>query len=245
MSDRHADAGEKAHLARYATGAVMRRSIGQLCGQMAHDLNNLLAVTLSSVEIAARIDDPAKVRDFLETAIRTIHLQREFTDKMARASRSFENPERIDVHRIVAELADDVGAGDSSVRMALRCEAQQSHVRCDQRFLVDALRNVLFVACSAMPGGGLLSISTRNAGKAGASGAAADHVLLAVTDSGEGMADDARRKAFDLFSGPHGADVYLAQARDTARRIGGYASIESAPGAGTTITLGLPLAADA
>jgi len=48
---------------------------------------------------------------------------------------------------------------------------------------------------------------------------------------------------FDLFfsDGDTNLGLGLAQVRDMARRAGGFATIESTPGVGTTVTVGLPV----
>jgi len=224
-------------------------ALGQLSGQLAHDLNNMLAVILASVEIASKIDDIAKIREFLDTTIKMIGLQRELTDNMARASRACESPELVDVHSAIEQSIAELGArAGSAVEVSLRLDAERHLIRCDAKFLRDAVRNVATNACAAMPDGGRLSISTRNASGADLpTKTAYEYLMLTVADSGDRMSDDARHKAFDLFFRSNdgtGLGLGLAQARDTVRRAGGFATVDSEAGSGSTITLGFPLASD-
>lgn len=71
------------------------------------------------------------------------------------------------------------------------------------------------------------------------------YIVIAVKDTGSGMSDDIRHRAFDLFFTTKSAEPWrgtgLAQVRDALRRAGGAAAIESCVGSGTTVTLGIPL----
>ncbi|HEU4677256.1 MAG TPA: HAMP domain-containing sensor histidine kinase [Candidatus Paceibacterota bacterium] len=74
--------------------------------------------------------------------------------------------------------------------------------------------------------------------------------VLSVRDTGVGIAETAQRHVFDRFykvdearsDVTRGAGLGLAIARDIARRFGGDIALESAPGAGSTFTVRLPLA---
>ena len=225
------------------SGKVEPRTLGQLTGQMAHDLNNMLAVTLSTVEIASRIDDLAKVRGFLETALKMIDLQRAFTESMAGASADCESPSLVDVHALITPLAAEVEQAGVGGPLALRFEAKRSLVRCDETFLHDALRHVVDRAREATHGRGRLSIATRNSSADDSSTTGGrDFIFIEIVDAGADMPEEARRTAFDLFSGPGRTGLHLAQVRDTMRRAGGFANIDDAPDVGTKVTLGLPLA---
>lgn len=76
-----------------------------------------------------------------------------------------------------------------------------------------------------------------------------DYLRIAVRDTGEGMTDEVRTRAFEAFfttkdtSG--GSGLGLSQAYAFATRTGGYAELESAVGEGTTVILFLPLTPEA
>jgi signal transduction histidine kinase len=130
--------------------------------------------------------------------------------------------------------------------VATTFDAANSTVQADAAFLREALRNLLMNAREAGAGDGGLSIATRNAAGADVRGdASRDYLIVALTDAGAGMSDDVRHQAFELFfstSGAKGRGIGLAQAKDAVRRAGGFVSIDSTPGQGTTVTLSIPLA---
>ncbi len=74
---------------------------------------------------------------------------------------------------------------------------------------------------------------------------AGDYGLLSIEDSGTGMSDDVRRRAMEpFFSGRENGDstgLGLTTVDAIIRRAGGDVRVVSAPGAGTTVTIRLPL----
>ena len=219
-------------------------TLGQLGAQIAHDFNNVLAVALTSVEMAMRINDPAKANAFLANAVKVIGRGRVLTDWLATASHACESPTTLDAHVLIARVcAEDPGAQDGP-RIELHCDAERSSVMIDATFFEQALHNL--VANARAAGEGAIAVSTRNAPGTELRGEAGrDYLVIAVRDHGAALADDVRSQAFDLFFGMHGNEpgrgIGLAQAKDAVRRTGGIATIESTDIDGTTVVLAIPL----
>lgn len=219
---------------------VCAQTLGQLGGQIAHDFNNILAVALTSVEMAMRVGDPAKANVFLANALKVIARGRALTDSLAAASHACEAPLAVDVHELIRRL----GAADAA--LAVELGAARSIVRTDPRFLEETLAGLIDNARDASADRRAPRIVTRNASGTDVRAEHGRHYLvIAVTDAGEGMSEETRHQAFDLFFSARAQEAHrgigLAQAKDTARRTGGIASIESCVGEGTTITLAIPL----
>lgn len=223
-------------------------TMGQLTGQLAHDFNNVLAVTLTSVEVAMRVGDPAKANGFLSNAIEVIKRGRTLTDRLAAASQACENATRVDVHAVILDVVRQVERAPArSIDVQTQLDAQQHDIVIDSAFFAAALTNVLRNAREAMPGDGSITVSTRNASGAELhSDRSRQYIVIAVKDTGSGMSDDIRHRAFDLFFTTKSAESWrgtgLAQVRDALRRAGGSVAIESHVGSGTTVTLAIPLA---
>ncbi|HEV7491918.1 MAG TPA: ATP-binding protein [Rhodanobacteraceae bacterium] len=229
-------------------GSSLRpETMGQLTGQLAHDFNNVLAVTLTSVEVAMRVGDPAKATGFLTNAIEVIKRGRTLTDRLAAASQACETPTNVDMHALILKVVGDVAKLPGGIaNIVAQLEAEQHEVAIDSGFFATALENLLLNAREAMAGEGDVTVSTRNASGAELhSDRSRNYIVIAVKDTGAGMSDEIRNRAFDLFFTTKTSESWrgtgLSQVRDAMRRAGGSASIESCVGSGTTVTLAIPL----
>jgi CheY-like chemotaxis protein/predicted Rdx family selenoprotein len=100
----------------------------------------------------------------------------------------------------------------------------------------EVLANVILNAVQAMPQGGTLRISTGHDGS---------FVWIRVQDTGLGMPDEVRSRVFDPFfttKGVEGTGLGMSVAYGIVKRHRGRISIESEVGAGTTVTICLPVA---
>jgi signal transduction histidine kinase len=99
--------------------------------------------------------------------------------------------------------------------------------------------NAVVNAIEAMEPGGSLTVATGRTDDGG--------LRLAITDTGGGMDETTRAKAFDLFfsTKPGGTGLGMAIIRSAVERHGGRLAIDSTPGKGTTIEITLPSQPDA
>jgi PAS domain S-box-containing protein len=121
-------------------------------------------------------------------------------------------------------------------------DAELPAVRVPPHRLTQAVLNLVVNAGEAIP--------SRRRGPAGEvrvwamRGETANTVMLGVTDNGLGMSDEVRRRALELFftTKPRGVGtgLGLALVQRVVDRAGGRIDIDSAPGAGTSVTLTLP-----
>jgi CheY-like chemotaxis protein len=116
----------------------------------------------------------------------------------------------------------------------------------------NALLNLAINARDAMPDGGKLTISVGNATPEDASAAErhgvdpGNFVLLSVGDTGTGMTSEVLERVFEPFFTTkdvgQGSGLGLSMIYGFAQQSGGYVTIESAPGHGTTVRIFLPQA---
>ena len=111
--------------------------------------------------------------------------------------------------------------------------------------------NLLSNAVKFTPSGGRITLACRADGGAAGGADGGDggrRVLIAVSDTGPGIAPEQQAAIFEPFvqlgrsltSGHEGAGLGLAISRDLARAMGGDLTVASAVGAGSTFTLALP-----
>lgn len=115
---------------------------------------------------------------------------------------------------------------------------EDATVQIDRNRLDRAFYNLLDNAADAMPEGGTMTIRS----------ASGDGVIrVSLTDTGRGMTQDVRDRLFEPFftSGKaHGTGLGMPIVRRIIEAHGGRIEVESAPGAGTTMNIDLPVGQD-
>ena len=111
-------------------------------------------------------------------------------------------------------------------------------VECDPGQLNQVFMNLLANACDAIPGTGNIWLTTRADG---------DTVSVAIRDDGAGIPPDVLGRVFDPFFTTKdvggGTGLGLAVSHAVVAAHGGRIAVESAPGAGSTFRVTLPIAA--
>jgi hypothetical protein len=120
--------------------------------------------------------------------------------------------------------------------------------RIDPAQFENSILNLAFNARDAMPAGGGLTISLRNVELDGSSRPAnappGQYVLVAVADTGDGIAPDQIDRVFEPFYTTkevgRGTGLGLSQVYGFVEQSGGCVDIESTVGAGTAVMIYLP-----
>jgi PAS domain S-box-containing protein len=237
--------------------AQKMEGIGRLAGGVAHDFNNLLTAILGYVEMCRTDlppelppDHPARL-DLQEVAAageRAASLTRQL---LTFASRQIVAPVRLDISSLVTDslkmlqrlLGDDIEI-EASLASDLRT------VVADPGQIEQLLVNLTVNARDAMPRGGRLMIEVANelidpeTAKARPGAVPGPHVLLAVTDTGEGMTEEVRSRLFEPFfttKGPgKGTGLGLATCHGIVKQLSGHMEVDSEPGQGTMFRIHLP-----
>lgn len=218
------------------------QAIGEMTGGIAHDFNNLMTVIRGSADLLQRDNLPAEKRQrYLQAIIETADRAATLTSHLLSFSRrQAMKPEVVDLNiRLDAfgEVLSRTLGGEFEVVLDLAPSLWLAEV--DSAQLETALLNAAFNSRDAMPGGGRITLSTRNvAGEAG------DTVCVSLADNGSGMPQEVLRRAFEPFFTTKpvgkGTGLGLSQIHGFAAQAGGRAEIESDAGAGTTIRIFLP-----
>jgi signal transduction histidine kinase len=226
--------------------------LGQITGGVAHDFNNLLMTVLSSLDmLRKRLPPDVRMLRLLDNAVQGAERGAALTQRMlAFARRQDLKPEAVDVAALVSGMEDllrrSLGPG---VRIEMDFPAGIRPARVDANQLELALLNLAVNARDAMPAGGRLvvrgCIATVAAGHGPPELPAGDYVQIAVTDTGVGMDAETRRRATEPFfttKGPgKGTGLGLSMIHGLAGQSGGAVQIDSEPGAGTTVSIWLPV----
>ncbi|MGH2604845.1 MAG: ATP-binding protein, partial [Dehalococcoidia bacterium] len=235
--------------------AQKMEAIGQLTGGIAHDFNNLLTVIGGNLQLLeARLTDDASGRTLLDAAARAAgHGAGLVRGLLAFARRQVLQPQTVDVNGLVAGmmpvLRQTLG---EPIEIALEPGPDLWPALADPAQVEAALLNLVLNARDAMPQGGNLGIESANCAlgqdatelEAGLN--PGEYVLLAVSDTGAGMSEEAKSHAFEPFfttkTTGRGSGLGLPMVYGFAKQSGGHVQIDSQLGQGATVTLYLPRA---
>jgi signal transduction histidine kinase len=224
-------------------------SVGQLTGGIAHDFNNLLMVVSGNLELIEEAADNGRVHQFATAARLAADRGAKLTTQLLAFSRRQRlSPKLVNANELIAEFQELIRqavGGACEVELLTDRPLWLCHV--DPPLLETALLNLALNGRDAMPNGGLLKIETRNVvldGGAVAGCSPGSYVKMSVTDTGCGMPPEVRDRVFEPFFTTKevgkGTGLGLSMVYGFVRQSGGCVTVESAPGAGTTIALYLP-----
>jgi PAS domain S-box-containing protein len=230
---------ENVHLHHQLQQAQKMESLGMLAGGIAHDMNNVLGAILAmaSAHLVGAPGDPRTRHAFqtiCDAAERGGKLVRSLLD-FARRTPGETRP--VDLNGLVQEGARLLERTTlAKVRVECRLDPDLRPVRGDAAALAHALMNLLVNAADAMPGGGTLTLRSRNLEP--------DQVEIAVEDTGCGMPREILDRAPDPFfttkETGKGTGLGLSLVYATVKAHGGAMALQSEPGRGTRIGLRFP-----
>jgi signal transduction histidine kinase/CheY-like chemotaxis protein/integral membrane sensor domain MASE1 len=232
--------------------AQRMEAIGQLTGGIAHDFNNLLTVISANAELIHNTgSDEAALRRSAAILRATERGERLTRQLLAFSRRQNLRPEVVDLRHRTAEMAEMLARSTrDDIQVSVEMPDELWPVSVDPAEFELAVLNIAVNARDAMPDGGHLSITARNAtiasGDAPADGVVGDFVALVLKDTGTGMSPETLARAFEPYFTTKevgaGSGLGLSQVYGFANQSGGTATIDSEPGVGTTVTLSLPRA---
>jgi len=228
-------------------------AIGQLTGGVAHDFNNLLQVIRGNLEllqtsVAGDARAQARLKNAIFGAERAAALTRQL---LAFARRQPLAPKPINLSRLISDMADLLRR---TLGEAIEVETVVAgglwNTMADPAQVESALLNLALNARDAMPGGGRLTVEITNAvldedyARAAGDVAAGQYVMLAVSDTGEGMSDEVRARVFEPFfttkADGKGTGLGLSMVYGFVKQSSGHIQISSEVGHGTTVKIYLP-----
>ena len=227
--------------------------VGRLTAGVSHDLNNLLTVVSSNLDMIEHVAKSDKVGQFATAARRAIDLSAKLTSQLLSFSRRQKmNPMLTNVNQLISEfqglMRQALGRGCD---VKLRIDHQLWRCRVDPWLLKAALLNLMLNGRDAMPQGGSLELETRNVilhARCVDGRQTRSFVRVSVADTGCGIPAEVRERVFEPFfttkEAGKGTGLGLSMVSEFVRQAGGHVGIDSTPGAGTTIALYLPQASE-
>jgi PAS domain S-box-containing protein len=237
------DVSDRMRIEHELRDAQKREAVGRLAGAVAHDFNNILTAIAGYADLArSNLATPAA----LLRALAAIEGAAEAGSSLSKQLLAFSRrePRRAEL----TQLNDAVRATMTllerlippSIEVQLDLAEPLPEIVADAGQLGQVVLNLTLNARDAMPGGGRLTIGTEGA---------PDAVVLVVADTGVGMSDEVRSRAFDHFfttkEPDRGTGLGLSTVLEIVEQSSGTVELESAPGAGTTVRITLPAAVEA
>ncbi len=236
-----AESQRREHAERMLLQSQKLEAVGQLAAGLAHDFNNLMQVVVARLEVLRR-----RVGSQSEEDVQAIRRAVAKTEGLTRQLMLFTGRRRAQpvavslpsIMPVLIQMLRPLVRSDIEIELDVPFDTPPIFVDRDE-FEV-AVTNIVANARDAMPNGGVISIAaTRRDGK---------DVVIRITDSGTGIAQDVIDRVFEPFfttkAPGKGAGLGLSQVYAFARSSAGAVDISSILGRGTTITLQLPIATD-
>lgn len=242
------------HINEQLAQAQKMEAIGRLAGGVAHDFNNLLTVIVTYSELLkASLKQGTSQRNDIDeienAARRATALTRQL---LAFSRRQVLNPEDLDMSDVVRGMLGMLSRllGED-IELVVKDAENLSCAHADRGQLEQVIANLAINSRDAMPDGGVLILETSEVGfeydytdHDGTVIPAGSYVQLCVSDTGEGMDDGTRSRIFDPFFTTKppgkGTGLGLSTVIGIVSQSGGYLSVYSTPGRGTTFKIYLP-----
>jgi len=269
LSERLALEAERERLRQQAQEEVAARrrlqserleSLGQLVGGVAHDFNNLINViqgytdfTVEQVSALAEedarlrqpVEDLEQVRSATQKAVQLIR------QLLAFARHDVIRPQVLDLNEVVDSAGELLRRTlGEHIELTITADPGLRRTKADRGQLEQVLVNLAVNARDAMPGGGRLTVDTRDfavdetIAVSYPSLTPGHYVRMRVADNGTGMDRATMERVFEPFFSTkpkgRGTGLGLATVYGIVTQAGGSIDVYSEPGLGTTISVLLP-----
>ncbi|MBS2016264.1 MAG: response regulator [Deltaproteobacteria bacterium] len=229
-------------------------AIGQLAGGIAHDFNNLLTVITTC---ASFLREGLPAESSLQVDVEDIRLAAERAAALTRQLLAFSRRQMLaastlDVEEVVEALLPSLrkAAGDR-IDVQVDAGASPGHVIADRAQVEQVVTNLVANARDALPTGGRIRIVLRRIEVDAAEAARHEvvpghHVAIAVVDDGLGMEEGVAERVFEPFFTTKDVGrrrgLGLSTVYGIVRQSGGYVTVDSRLGLGSTFEVVFPAA---
>jgi two-component system, cell cycle sensor histidine kinase and response regulator CckA len=222
-------------------------SMARLAGDFATEFNRMLTVIKSCAYFAhQRLHGNHRARDGIDGVVAaTDRASRLIRELLAFSRRQPAAARVVDLNDTIAELDAMLRWGSSDVELITIPGEGVPSVEIDRNHVETLLLNLVENAHEAMRSGGTLTITTSKetvSSERLPNVAPGEYAVLTVSDTGEGMAEDTKARAFDPFFSTkrNGTGLGLSTCHGIVKQAGGEIVILSSVGRGTTAKVYLP-----
>ncbi len=244
------DISEQKRLEKQLHQAQKLESIGTLAGGVAHDFNNLLMGIQGYASILMETDLTESQKEKLKKIENFVQSGASLTKQILGFAKGGKyDVKSLSLNEVVYKTADMFGRTRKQIGIHHDYQPDLWAVKADRSQLEQVLLNICVNAWQAMPEGGNIHLKTRNETLAESNVKpfevpAGHYVKLSVTDTGIGMDEATLPRIFDPFFTTkevgRGTGLGLASAYGIVRNHGGFITVYSEPGVGSTFNVYLP-----
>ncbi|MFP4429674.1 MAG: two-component system sensor histidine kinase NtrB [Spirochaetota bacterium] len=217
-------------------------SLTTLAAGVAHEIKNPLGsigihIQLIQKALAEEQMDRERVLGFVDVVNEEVdRLNRIVVDFLFAVRPVDVQPERSDINQIIRDLMEFLRyeVKEHGVETEAYLAEDLPDLDLDQKFVKQALMNLVKNSLAAMPDGGRLTFSTERRG---------DEVLLRISDTGEGIPEENLGKIFEPYftTKDFGSGIGLTLVYKVVKEHKGEISVVSHPGEGTTVSILFPI----
>ena len=244
---------ERKQLEEHLRETQKMEAVGQLAGGVAHDFNNMLTIITGHGDLLVETtslneDQHQSIEQIRLAAKRAANLT---TKLLAFSRRQMLRPKVLDLNAVVASMEQMLRPLlGVDIDLVTLLNSSLGHVKADPSQLEQVIINLAMNAQDAMPEGGRLTFETANVeldeaqAKQHLEARVGRHVMLVVSDTGVGMDAKTQAHIFEPFfttkPKDKGTGLGLSTVYGIVKQSGGFISVESTPGRGTSFKIYLP-----
>jgi signal transduction histidine kinase len=217
-------------------------SLGELSARVAHEIRNPLTGVRTTVQfVASKLRAGDSRRDDLQDVLKELdRIEQIITDLLLFARPQAARPVPTDLREIVEKVLDNLARRfmDGGIEVDVDLDADIPLVQIDPDMVQQVVLNLAINAIQAMPGGGVLRVTTglrRTRYKKA-------YVDVTVADTGSGIPDEVKEKIFDPFftTRSMGTGLGLSISLQIAREHGGNLTARNLAQGGAAFRFALP-----
>ncbi len=224
-------------IARHMARAEQLAALGELAAGLTHEIKNPLAGVICALEVL-RDDVSAGSEEIVDQMLGELRRVAATLDSLLRLARP-QPPQRaqVDLTRTVRDLTSIFHARfhRQGVTLDVECSDSTPSLPLDASLMAQLLVNLLTNSLQATERGGRVTVAVAPFPRC-------DGIILAVSDTGNGISPEHLERIFDPFftTKEEGTGLGLAICRQIVEQHGGTITVESEPGKGTRVIALLP-----